>query len=196
MPVILDRLPLPNTSWYTGISVFCLLCSVYYAGVQVKLHPDWKEQLQLRQAAAANRDKPPDITPPFDAELDVEFCPKDEKQFPVKFENDVKGFIQELEELCIQERFSGIIQGYLYPHCYLRINSLDENFRLFLLYNANRLSRSMAPLNPDDYFHLCRLKTDRLQEKKNEDPTKNGSTDIRGASNSSDSSEKTSSSNR
>ncbi|KAA0202000.1 hypothetical protein HAZT_HAZT009675, partial [Hyalella azteca] len=56
MPVILDRLPLPNITWYTGISVFCLLCSVYYAGVQVKINPDWKEQLALRQSALSKGD--------------------------------------------------------------------------------------------------------------------------------------------
>lgn len=45
MPVVLDRLPLPNLTWYTGLSVLLLSCSVYYAGVQVALNPNWKEKL-------------------------------------------------------------------------------------------------------------------------------------------------------
>ncbi|KAK4301702.1 hypothetical protein Pmani_026173 [Petrolisthes manimaculis] len=45
MPVVLDRLPLPNLTWYTGLSVLLLACSVYYAGVQVTLNPNWKERL-------------------------------------------------------------------------------------------------------------------------------------------------------
>lgn len=45
MPVVLDRLPLPNLTWYTGFSVVLLSCSVYYAGVQVALNPNWKEKL-------------------------------------------------------------------------------------------------------------------------------------------------------
>ncbi|XP_076069914.1 E3 ubiquitin-protein ligase AMFR-like isoform X2 [Oratosquilla oratoria] len=45
MPVVLDRLPLPNLTWYTGLSVLLLSCSVYYAGVQVAHNPDWKERL-------------------------------------------------------------------------------------------------------------------------------------------------------
>ena len=45
MPVVLDRLPLPNLTWYTGLSVVLLSCSVYYAGVQVTLNPNWKEKL-------------------------------------------------------------------------------------------------------------------------------------------------------
>lgn len=45
MPVVLDRLPLPNLTWYTGLSVLLLSCSVYYAGVQVTLNPNWKEKL-------------------------------------------------------------------------------------------------------------------------------------------------------
>lgn len=48
MPVVLDRLPLPNLTWYTGLSVLLLACSVYYAGVQVALNPHWKERLLER----------------------------------------------------------------------------------------------------------------------------------------------------
>ena len=48
MPVVLDRLPLPNLTWYTGLSAVLLACSVYYAGVQVSLNPNWKEQLLER----------------------------------------------------------------------------------------------------------------------------------------------------
>lgn len=45
MPVVLDRLPLPSLTWYTGLSVLLLSCSVYYAGVQVALNPNWKQKL-------------------------------------------------------------------------------------------------------------------------------------------------------
>ncbi|CAL4176591.1 unnamed protein product, partial [Meganyctiphanes norvegica] len=45
MAVVLDRLPLPNLTWYTGLSVVLLGCSVYYAGVQVAANPNWKQHL-------------------------------------------------------------------------------------------------------------------------------------------------------
>lgn len=45
MPVVLDRLPLPNLTWYTGFSFLLLSFSVYYAGVQVAQNPNWKEKL-------------------------------------------------------------------------------------------------------------------------------------------------------
>ncbi|XP_045133403.1 E3 ubiquitin-protein ligase AMFR-like isoform X2 [Portunus trituberculatus] len=51
MPVVLDRLPLPNLTWYTGLSVVLLACSVYYAGVQVTLNPNWKERLLEKTTA-------------------------------------------------------------------------------------------------------------------------------------------------
>ncbi|XP_042206333.1 E3 ubiquitin-protein ligase AMFR-like isoform X2 [Homarus americanus] len=55
MPVVLDRLPLPNLTWYTGLSVVLLSCSVYYAGVQVALNPNWKEKL-LEKSNASHLD--------------------------------------------------------------------------------------------------------------------------------------------
>ena len=54
MPVVLDRLPLPNLTWYTGLSVLLLACSVYYAGVQVSLNPNWKERLLEKHNNTSN----------------------------------------------------------------------------------------------------------------------------------------------
>ncbi|XP_037776348.1 E3 ubiquitin-protein ligase AMFR-like [Penaeus monodon] len=54
MPVVLDRLPLPNLTWYTGLSVLLLSCSVYYAGVQVALNPNWKEKLLEKNNVSEN----------------------------------------------------------------------------------------------------------------------------------------------
>lgn len=56
MPVVLDRLPLPNLTWYTGLSVLLLSCSVYYAGVQVTLNPNWKERLLEKSNTSGGND--------------------------------------------------------------------------------------------------------------------------------------------
>lgn len=57
MPVVLDRLPLPNLTWYSGLSVLLLSCSIYYAGVQVALNPNWKEKLLEKSNASQAEDE-------------------------------------------------------------------------------------------------------------------------------------------
>ena len=163
MPVILDRLPLPNISWYTGISLFCLLCSVYYAGVQVKLHPDWKEQLLLRQAAAANRADPPDRAPLFESEIDKEGqCFASEVNLRNQYKHDVISFVRSIEELCTKETFDDIVRSALYPSCYLRVNSVDDTFKTYIKQNSEKLGRGETPYKTFDYFRKCKLRMDRL----------------------------------
>ncbi|KAK8722279.1 hypothetical protein OTU49_012348 [Cherax quadricarinatus] len=57
MPVVLDRLPLPNLTWYSGFSVLLLSCSVYYAGVQVTLNPHWKQKLLEKNNATGDEEE-------------------------------------------------------------------------------------------------------------------------------------------
>jgi len=166
MPIILDRLPLPNIGWYSAISLFCLLCSVYYAGVQVKLHPDWKEQLRLRQAAAASakESEPPAQFSLFEKELD---------DFGQCFDGDRnRSFSEEISSfnsvLCSREYFHDVINSAVYSPCYVRYDPENVRFRQYIFYNAYRLSNEMSAYRPHEYFQICRKWYDKIVIKNSE----------------------------
>lgn len=184
MPVILDRLPLPNISWYTGISVLFLLCSVYYAGVQVKLHPDWKEQLEQRHnarlgynaAATQNYGGGDDSNGPLhwgvfngDHIDNGGFClPRDELAQNNDLSYWLQYMIQEAQQLCHRETFENILQATFYDEmCYIRMNSLDISFVNYKNHNYARLSHDKQPYSATEYTRRCQVTARRLSLKYN-----------------------------
>ena len=164
MPVILDRLPLPNISWYTGISVFCLLCSVYYAGVQVKMHPDWKEQLELRKMEQSQQHQLVErglkeqqlrvlISELFAAE---DYTIARGATSSVKLYYILQRFKDELEKTCSRETLNDIISSILlHEMCYLRYNSQDLSFAIYKHVNDMRIKEKKELYLPYDYTKIC-----------------------------------------
>lgn len=178
MPVILDRLPLPNISWYSGISVFCLLCSVYYAGVQVKLHPDWKEQLEQRHNARLEhtssdhyREDGPLHWGVFNSEHldDGGYCvQQDEFMQDLNAMHWFRQMNTEAQQLCLGETFENILQSTFYDEmCYIRLNSLDIAFTNFKNLNYARVSHSKRPFSATEYTRRCQQTARKLSLKYN-----------------------------
>lgn len=186
MPVILDSLPLPNITWYTGISVLCLLCSVYYAGVQVKIHPDWKEQLLQRNAMASasnghgtkdkflyhgkeTGDPPPLHWGVFNSnDQDEEGYCGLKNQEKADMLDALNNLIQERNQVCIQEDFEDMLRAALYDEmCYIRYGSLDVAFSNYMNHNAARRAQGKLPYFPTEYTRRCQQAARKLAHKYN-----------------------------
>ncbi|XP_018012179.1 uncharacterized protein LOC108669375 [Hyalella azteca] len=196
MPVILDRLPLPNITWYTGISVFCLLCSVYYAGVQVKINPDWKEQLALRQSALSKGDDGFHHSNNLPLHWGV-FNPNDPDDEGVCYpwqQNTISfqltsSFDSQSVNSCFKESFEDIIKSVLYDEmCYLRINSDDIAYTNYLSFNQQRFLLSKTLFSPEEYERRCLQAARKLAMKYNKKSKLSGVIAFKGSKHSNDAS--------